>query len=134
MSSRSKPLFGTPPPEPRVTYELASTYHSLDFNRMMNNLNELIMIDGGFCMYHKRRDGVLVIYAIVSTRKGAGAKILKRLRKIPGVNAIVATCPSYLESNINWYPKRGFKRVKSKPTTKGYTLDTWRLECPTPIT
>ena len=45
---------------------------------------ELILVDGGFCHWHLRRDGQLTIREIISTRRGAGSEMLAILKRTPG--------------------------------------------------
>ena len=72
-----------------------------------SNRNELILIDGGMCHWHLRRDGQLTIREIISTRPGAGSTMLDTLRGVgiellksggrmqPGYYSLAhsATCP-----------------------------------------
>lgn len=87
--------------------------------------NELILIDGGYCRWHRRRDGVIVIYEIISTRPGAGTLMLTIL-KTRGV-PIVAKCPADLAANA-WYARRGFTRIAIETTRSGRTINVWRLD------
>ena len=68
---------------------------------------ELLLIDGGFCHWHLRRDGQLTIREIITTRKGAGSEILEILKRTPNAIALFAKCPQELPAN-NWYQRRGF--------------------------
>jgi hypothetical protein len=52
---------------------------------------ELLLIDGGFCHWHLRRDGQLTIREIISTRPGAGREMLDRLKAVEGATALVST-------------------------------------------
>jgi len=88
---------------------------------------ELLLIDGGFCHWHLRRDGQLTIREIISTRRGAGQRILNRLIHTPGAQSLFAKCPSDLPAN-DWYAKRGFKKVSEEATKTGRTLICWRLD------
>ena len=88
---------------------------------------ELLLIDGGFCHWHLRRDGQLTIREIISTRRGAGQEMLTALRATPGVRAIVAKCPAALPSNA-WYARRGFALARAETTRTGRALNVWRLE------
>lgn len=85
---------------------------------------ELILLAGGYCRWHKRRDGVITIYEIISTRPGAGAEMLDMLcaHTLP----IVAKCPARLEANA-WYAKKGFALVRTETTRGGTELNIWRL-------
>lgn len=87
---------------------------------------ELLLIDGGYCRWHKRRDGVITIYEIITTRRGAGSEMLEQLKRY-GV-PIQAKCPARLESNA-WYAKRGFVLRAVEETRGGTLLNVWRLEC-----
>lgn len=68
---------------------------------------ELIMVDGGLCQYHLRRDGQLTIHVILSNRKGAGKQMLECLKNVEGARLLLARCPITYESNT-WYQKNGF--------------------------
>lgn len=67
---------------------------------------ELLLIDGGMCHYHIRKDGQLTIREIISTKRGSGKKMLSELKK-NGASIILAKCPVNLESN-EWYKKKWF--------------------------
>lgn len=87
---------------------------------------ELLLIDGGFCHWHLRRDSQLTIREIISTRAGAGSEMLKTLKTTPGATSIFAKCPSDLEAN-DWYTRRGFVLEGTETTRSGRTLNLWRL-------
>jgi hypothetical protein len=84
---------------------------------------ELILIDGGYCRWHMRRDGTVTIYEIISQRPGAGQAMLAMLPKVP----IVAKCPSDLPSNA-WYARRGFTLLHTETTPSGRQLNVWRRD------
>jgi len=88
---------------------------------------ELILVDGGICHYHLRKDGQLTIREIISTRRGAGTQMLQRLMQVPGTQSIFARCPSDLESNA-WYRHKGFLLEGTETTRTGRTLNLWRME------
>lgn len=85
---------------------------------------ELLLIDGGFCHWHLRRDGQLTIREIISTRPGAGKEMLDRLKSIKA-SSIFAKCPADLQSN-EWYKNMGFVLVGQEETTSGRVLNLWR--------
>lgn len=87
---------------------------------------ELLLVDGGFCHWHLRRDGQLTILEIISTRRGAGSVILAILREVPGAKSLFAKCPVDLESN-RWYAKRGFVLEGIETTRTGRKVNLWRL-------
>jgi hypothetical protein len=91
---------------------------------------ELILVDGGYCRWHLRRDGTITIYEILSQRPGVGQEMLARLQAA-GASAITAKCPADLPSN-EWYARRGFQRAAVETTRSGRTLNVWRLECSKP--
>lgn len=86
---------------------------------------ELILLEGGFCHYHLRRDQCLVIHEILSLKRGTGSKMLGMLKKIPAT-CIETKCPADLESN-HWYAKKGFQLVEKTKTKTGRVMNTWRL-------
>jgi hypothetical protein len=87
---------------------------------------ELLMIDGGVCHWHLRRDGQLTIREILATRPGAGTEMLERLKRVPGAQSLFAKCPVDLESN-QFYARRGFVCEGQETTPSGRTLNLWRL-------
>lgn len=84
--------------------------------------NELILIHGGYCRWHRRKDGVTTIYEILSTKPGAGQAMLAQLER-----PIQAKCPTDLPSNA-WYQRRGFRLVATETTRSGRVLNVWRLD------
>ena len=91
-----------------------------------NEHGELLLLDGGYCRWHRRRDNTITIYEILSQRPGVGAAMLARLiAENPA--AITARCPADLPSN-EWYRRRGFICILSVPTRSGRMLNTWRLD------
>lgn len=87
---------------------------------------ELLLIDGGFCHWHLRKDGQLTIREIIATRKGAGSEMLKTLQQVPGATSLFAKCPHDLPAN-EWYQRRGFTFQGIETTPKGRWLNLWRL-------
>lgn len=86
---------------------------------------ELLLVDGGFCHWHLRRDGQLTIREIISTRTGAGAQMLRRLEAAPGATSLFAKCPASLPANA-WYSRRGFHVERAERTGSGRMLLCWR--------
>lgn len=86
---------------------------------------ELLLIDGGFCHWHLRRDGQLTIREIIATRKGAGSEMLGIL-KGKGATSIFAKCPGDLPAN-GWYQRNGFTDEGTETTKTGRQLRLWRL-------
>jgi len=91
---------------------------------------ELILVDGGFCHWHLRRDGQLTIREIIvlPTRQGQGigTMILERLKRVPNARSIFAKCPADLYAN-DWYSARGFVLEGTETTPSGRQLKLWRL-------
>lgn len=87
---------------------------------------ELLLVDGGFCHWHLRRDGQLTIREIISTQRGAGSRMLDTLKRTPGATCIVAKCPAHLPSNA-WYQRRGFGLVGTETTRTGKGINVWHL-------
>lgn len=90
---------------------------------------ELILIDGGLCHYHYRKDGQITIGEIISTRPGAGREMLQSLKDIAAEKkawCIFAKCPTTLEANV-WYKKRGFTHEGQESLKSGSTVELWRL-------
>ena len=91
-----------------------------------NQKGELLLLNGGYCRWHKKRDGVITIYEIISQRPGAGQAMLARLVEQQPV-AIVAKCPTDLAANA-WYEQRGFVLDRTETTSSGRQLNVWRLD------
>lgn len=87
---------------------------------------ELLLIDGGMCHWHLRRDGQLTIREIISTKPGAGSAMLEQLKNTPGASCIVAKCPVDLASN-QWYAKQGFEIVNVESAKSGRKINVWML-------
>jgi hypothetical protein len=87
---------------------------------------ELLLIEGGFCHWHLRRDGQLTIREIISTRPGAGSEMLATLKRTPGAMSLFAKCPVNLPSNA-WYERRGFVLEGEEITKTGRRLKLWRM-------
>jgi hypothetical protein len=86
---------------------------------------ELLLVDGGMCHWHLRRDGQLTIREIISTRKGAGSQMLNRLTYTSGATSLFAKCPVELTAN-RWYDRRGFHVERMEITPSGNKLLHWR--------
>lgn len=86
---------------------------------------ELMLVDGGMCHWHLRRDGQVTIREIVSTRPGAGSQMLRRLEHTPGATSLFARCPAGLPSNA-WYARRGFHVERAERARAGGLLMCWR--------
>lgn len=86
---------------------------------------ELLLVDGGMCHWHLRKDGQLTIHEILSTKRGVGRKMLDYLRQV-GSKSIFARCPTDLEAN-GWYEKMGFRDEGIETTKTGRQLRKWRL-------
>lgn len=76
--------------------------------------DELILVADGFCRFHKRRDGVVVIREILvlplRRRTGIGRRLLRHVMdKNPG-NTLLAKCPASYLSN-GWWSHMGFHKV-----------------------
>ena len=87
---------------------------------------ELLLIDGGFCHWHLRRDRQLTIREIISTRPGAGREMLEALKQVSGATSLFAKCPVDLEANA-WYERMGFELEGMEATRSGRELNLWRL-------
>lgn len=87
---------------------------------------ELLLIEGGFCRWHLRRDGQLTIREIISTKPGAGQKMLEILKATSGAMSIFAKCPANLPSNL-WYEHKGFVWIGNETTKSGHLINLWRL-------
>ena len=87
---------------------------------------ELLLVAGGMCHWHLRRDGQLTIREIIATRPGAGSEMLAALQATAGATCIVAKCPADLDSNT-WYAARGFVLDHTEQAKSGRGINVWRL-------
>lgn len=90
---------------------------------------ELLLVDNGFCHWHLRKNGQLTIREIISTRPGAGSKMLHRLENVLGAKFLFAKCPASLPAN-DWYAARGFIKQGEETTSGGTSLILWRKDLP----
>ena len=91
---------------------------------------ELLLLDGGFCHWHLRRDGQITIREILVLpdwqRQYLGVEILEQLKGVPGATSIFAKCPADLPAN-GWYQRQGFIDEGIETTRTGRELRLWRL-------
>ncbi len=87
---------------------------------------ELLLVTGGICHWHLRRDGQLTIREIISIRRGAGSEMLNTLKQTRGATSLFAKCPVELVAN-DWYERCGFADVGRETTKSGRELRLWRL-------
>ena len=88
---------------------------------------ELLLVDGGMCHWHLRRDGQLTIREIIATRQGAGSQMLAELLAVPNVRIILAKCPADLPAN-EWYGGKGFELAGIERAKSGREINVWILE------
>ena len=88
---------------------------------------ELMLVEGGLCHWHLRRDGQLTIREIIATTPGVGSEMLAQLRRVPGAHCIVAKCPCDLAAN-GWYAHRGFSLHATETARSGRTINVWLLQ------
>ncbi len=95
------------------------------------NRYELLLVHGGLCHYHLRRDGILTIREILvlpgQRGQGIGSGLLVKLAAVPGAVALLARCPADLPSNHFW-ENRGFRKVAEEWTKSNRRIIVWRLE------
>lgn len=90
---------------------------------------ELILIAGGICRWHLRRDKQITIKEIISTSPGAGTEMLRILldtARSKGATSLFAKCPEKLLAN-SWYGKKGFTKEEVETLPSGTRLVLWRL-------
>lgn len=96
-----------------------------------NERGELLLVDGGMCHWHLRRDGQLTIREIIvernRQREGIGQTILHKLVGMnPNATSVFAKCPVELPAN-GWYAVMGFNLEGKEATRSGRILNLWRL-------
>jgi len=94
-----------------------------------NQRGELLLVDGGMCHWHLRRDGQLTIREIIVAhdrqRQGIGVYMLSELMTVEGATSLFAKCPADLPAN-GWYEWWGFNLEGTETTRTGKTLNLWR--------
>ncbi|HEY3281377.1 MAG TPA: GNAT family N-acetyltransferase [Armatimonadota bacterium] len=92
---------------------------------------ELLLVDGGICHYHLRRDGQITIREILvlpeRRHQGIGTAMLEHLRQVPGAVCIRAWMPSDLPAR-RWYEEHGFVEKDRKRSGAGRSLTLWHLD------
>lgn len=88
---------------------------------------ELLLVAGGMCHWHLRRDGQITIREIISQRPGVGTEMLKQLRQVSGATSILAKCPFDLASN-GWYASKGFVLESIEYAKSGRAINVWRMK------
>jgi hypothetical protein len=88
--------------------------------------NELIMLDGAFARYRKKKDGSIVLYEIFSNGNGQGRKIIDMLLERTDTY-VMLKCPETEEAN-NFYHHLGFVCIDKYVTKNGTVLKVWRKE------
>ncbi len=93
--------------------------------------NELILIDGGYCRWHLRKDGQITIHEIIvlpeQQNNGIGTMMLDILKSKKHAKSIFAKCPVNMDSN-NWYKLKEFTLIGTEMTKNGTKLNLWKLE------
>ena len=98
-----------------------------------NERGELLLVDGGMCHYHLRRDGQLTIREIIVQHdrqgQGIGRVMLRQLEAVAlaaGAASLFAKCPAELPAN-GWYERMGFALEGVEATRSGRRLNLWRM-------
>lgn len=91
---------------------------------------ELMLVDGGMCHWHLRRDGQITIREIIvlpgRQGEGIGRAMLEQLKQVEGATSIFAKCPVNLEAN-GWYEAMGFE-LEAVDEERSRPLNHWRLK------
>lgn len=98
-----------------------------------NERGELLLVDGGMCHWHLRRDGQITIREIIVEYgrecQGIGRKMLDEIiwrTRDDDTRCIFAKCPAELAAN-GWYDYMGFELIGVETTKTGKALNLWRL-------
>jgi GNAT superfamily N-acetyltransferase len=96
-----------------------------DFKGVIEKQHMLVDRDSGsFCHFHVRKDGMTVIYEILTTPAARGTGLGRQMvNKL--VRPVRAKCPEGLPSN-GFYQKLGFELVKVEEGKKR-KLNVWEL-------
>jgi len=67
---------------------------------------ELILVDGGLCRFHRRRDGCVTIREVLvlpsRRRAGLGRALVALVRRLEPGRPLIARCPAWSEANAFW--------------------------------
>jgi hypothetical protein len=95
---------------------------------------ELLLVAGGFCHWHLRRDGWLVIREIIADppHQHTGTMMLRHVQWKAGLRVFPqltlagmrAKCPADLPSNT-WWARQGFDCVRVETTKTGRKVNVW---------
>ena len=92
---------------------------------------ELLLVKGGMCHWHLRRDGQITVREIIvlpgHQRQGIGTEMIDTLKKTYGATSIFAKCPAELPAN-DFYQVLGFQCEGTETTRTGRLLKLWRLD------
>ncbi|TFG74137.1 MAG: N-acetyltransferase [Thermodesulfobacteriales bacterium] len=92
---------------------------------------ELLLVNGGFCHWHLRKDGQLTIREIIVLPKhqneGIGTQMLEELKTVKGATSILSRCPADLLAN-KWYKNRGFVLCAKQLSRTKRKINVWRLD------
>ena len=93
---------------------------------------ELVLLHGGMCRFHLRRDGQITIHEIIvesnMRNRGIGRSLLEEvMRRAPYARCIVAKCPCDLLSN-GFYARMKFCCDRQEITPSGRVLNVWKLD------
>lgn len=98
-----------------------------------NERGELLLVDGGMCHWHLRRDGQVTIREIIVQKgrqgRGVGRGMVHHLAALAldtDATSIFAKCPVDLPANA-WYERQGFALEGTETTRGGRELKLWRL-------
>ena len=93
---------------------------------------ELLLVDGGMCHFHRRRDGQVTIREIIvlpgHRRRGIGRQLVEQASQ--GGSSIVARCPADLEAGNAFWGALGFGIQYTEKTRAGRTINVWQKDGP----
>lgn len=96
-----------------------------------NERGELLLVDGGMCHWHLRRDGQITIREIIvdihQQGIGIGTGMIRELAEdVLNATSIFAKCPDDLPAN-GWYEHIGFVYEGTETTKSGRQVNHWRM-------
>lgn len=79
---------------------------------------ELLLVDGGMCRFHLRRDGVVTVKELLvlpaARRKGVGRALVEAVQERHPTSVLRAVCPAEYDANQFW-KNLGFTIAAYKP-------------------
>lgn len=93
---------------------------------------ELLLVEGGMCHFHRRRDGQVTIREVIvlpsARREGVGRRMIKDAAG--AAELILARCPADLIEGNAFWSGLGFRLARKEQTRLGRVINVWEKNGP----